>query len=101
VAKSLGVFVSSDQHLDKIIKLCKAAKDKDVDVTIFFSHLGTLLTQEKKFDELKGLARMALCKVAFESQGLHPPVPGIGEKEFATQARHAEVIGACDRYVVF
>ena len=36
MAKSLGVFVSSDQHLDKIIKLCKAAKDKDIDVTIFF-----------------------------------------------------------------
>ncbi len=47
MAKSLGVFVSSDQHLDKIIKLCKAAKKKDVDVTIFLTHLGTLLTQKK------------------------------------------------------
>jgi predicted peroxiredoxin len=101
VAKSLGIFVSSDQHLDKIIKLCKAAKVKGIDVTIFFSHLGTLLTQEKRFDELKGLARMILCKVAFERQGLRPPVPGIGEKDFATQARHAEVIDKCDRYVVF
>jgi predicted peroxiredoxin len=101
VAKSLGVFVSSDQHLDKIIKLCKAAKDKDIDVIIFFSHLGTLLTQEKRFDELKGLARTTLCKVAFERQGLRPPVAGIGEKDFATQARHAEVIDECDRYVVF
>jgi predicted peroxiredoxin len=101
MAKSLGVFVSSDQHLDKIIKLCKAAKDKDIDVIIFFSHLGTLLTQEKRFDELKGLARTTLCKVAFERQGLRPPVPGIGEKDFATQARHAEVIDECDRYVVF
>jgi len=101
VAKSLGIFVSSDQHFDKIIKLCKAAKKKDVDVTIFFTHFGTLLTQEKRFDELKGLASMALCKVAFERQGLRPPVPGIGEKDFATQARHAEVIEECDRYVVF
>ena len=101
MAKSLGIFVSSDQHLDKIIKLCKAAKKKDVDVTIFFTHLGTLLIQGKKFDELKGLARMTLCKVAFESKGLRPPVPGIGEKDFATQARHAEVIEECDRYVVF
>jgi hypothetical protein len=59
------------------------------------------LTQEKRFDELKGLARMTLCKVAFERQGLRPPVLGIGEKEFATQAKHAEVIEECDRYVVF
>ena len=101
MAKSLGIFVSSDQHLDKITKLCKAARKKDVDVTIFFTHLGTLLTQGKKFDELKGLARMTLCKVAFESKGLRPPVLGIDEKDFATQARHAEVIEECDRYVVF
>jgi predicted peroxiredoxin len=101
VAKSLGVFVSSNQHFDKIIKLCKAAKKKNVDVTIFFTHLGTLLTQEKRFDELIGLAGMTLCKVAFERQGLRPPVPGIGEEDFATQARHAEVIEECDRYVVF
>jgi sulfur relay (sulfurtransferase) complex TusBCD TusD component (DsrE family) len=46
MAKKLGVFVSSDQHLDKLIKLCKAAKAKgDVEVTIFFSHMGTMLTQ--------------------------------------------------------
>ena len=101
MAKSLGVFVSSNQHVDKIIKLCKAAKNKDVDVTIFFTHLGTLLTKDSRFDELEGLARIDLCKVAFESQGLRLPVPGIDEKCFATQARHAEVIEECDRYVVF
>ena len=101
MAKSLGIFVSSDQHLDKIINLCKAAKNKDVEVTIFFTHLGTLLTQDSRFGELQGLAGMTLCKVAFESLGLKPPVHGIGEKDFATQARHAEVIEECDRYVVF
>ena len=72
MSKSLGIFISSDQHLDKIIKLCKAAKDKDIDVTIFFSHLGTLLTQEKRFDELKGLARMTLCK-----RGKKPECPDL------------------------
>jgi hypothetical protein len=51
MAKKLGVFVSSDKHLDKIISLCQAAKKKDVEVTIFFSHLGTLLTQSPKFGD--------------------------------------------------
>ena len=101
MAKSLGILVSSNQHLDKIIKVCKAAKNKNVDVTIFFTHLGTLLTQDSRFGELQGLASMSLCKVAFESLGLKPPVHGIGEKDFATQARHAEVIEGCDRYMVF
>ena len=101
MAKSLGVFVSSDKHLDKLIKLCQAAKKKEVEVTIFFSHLGTLLTQDPRFAELEGLAKMALCNVGFEGHGLKPPVPGIGEKDYATQARNGELIEECDRYVVF
>ena len=98
---SLGVFVSSEEHLDKVIGLCQAAKDKDVEVTIFFSHLGTLLTQDPRFGELEGLAKMSLCNVGFESHGLKPPVSGIGEKDYATQARHGELIEECDRYIVF
>lgn len=101
MAKSLGLFVSSDQHLDKIINLCRAATKKDVEVTIFFSHIGTLLTQDPRFGELAGLAKMSLCNVGFESNGLKPPVPGIGEKDYATQARNGELIEDCDRYVVF
>ena len=101
MSKSLGLFVSSDRHLDKIITLCRAAKKKDVEVTIFFSHIGTLLTQDPRFGELDGLAKMSLCNVGFESNGLKPPVPGIGEKDYATQARNGELIEECDRYVVF
>jgi hypothetical protein len=102
MSKSLGVFVSSDLHLDKVIRLCKAARDKDdVEVTIFFTHLGTTLTQDPRFAELEGLAKLSLCNVGFESHGLKPPVPGIGEKDYATQARNGEMIEECDRYVVF
>jgi len=101
MSKRLGVFVSSDQHLDKVITLCQAAKKKDVEVTIFFSHIGTLLTQDPRFGELDGLAKMSLCNVGFESHGLKPPVQGIGEKDYATQARNGELIEESDRYVVF
>ena len=102
MARKLGVLVSSDRHLDKIIKLCQAAKKKgDVDVTLFFTHLGTLLTQDPRFGELDGLAKMSLCNVGFESHNLKPPVVGIGEKDYATQARHGELIEECDRYVAF
>ena len=101
MARSLGLFVSSNQHLDKLIQLCQAAQKKDVNVTIFFTHMGTLLTQEPRFGELAGLAKMSLCNVGFESHGLNPPVTGIHEKDYATQARNGEMIEDCDRYVVF
>jgi len=99
--RKLGIFVSTDEHLDKIIELCKAAKAKDIEVTIFFTHLGTVLTQDQRFKELAGLARMSLCNVCFEGHGLKPPVPGISEKDYATQARHGMLIEECDRYLSF
>ena len=101
MARSLGVLVTSENHLDKVIKLCKATKDKGVETRVFFTHRGTLLTQNPRFVELEGLGHLSLCNVGFESHGLKPPVPGIGEKDYATQARNGEMIEECDRYVVF
>jgi hypothetical protein len=100
MAKTLGILVTCDTHFNKIINLCQAAKKKHIHVTIFFTHLGTLLTQDPRFKELEGLAKMSICNVGFESHGLKPPVPGIGEKDYATQARNGEMIEECDRYVV-
>ena len=101
MGKSLGVFVTSNHHLDKVIRLCKAAKEKGVKATLFFTHLGTLLTQDPRFAELEGLGKLSLFNVGFESHGLKPPVPGVGEKDYGTQARNGEMIEDCDRYVVF
>lgn len=101
MAKTLGLFVTSNQHLDKVIRLCRAAKKQEVEVTIFLSHLGTLLTQDPRFGELDGLAKLSLCNVGFESHGLKPPVPGVADKDYATQARNGEMIETCDRYLVF
>ena len=98
--KSLGIFVTSDRHLDKVINLCKAAKKRGIAVHIFLSHLGTLLTRSPRFGELDGLASITLCKVAFKGHGLEMPVPGIEEKALLTQARNAELIEGCDRYVI-
>jgi hypothetical protein len=101
MARKLGIFVSSNKHFDKIKKLCVAAKKKDVEVTVFFSHMGTLLTQDPRFGELQGLGSLSLCNVGFESHGLKPPVLGISDKDYATQARNGQMIEECDRYIVF
>ena len=100
MAKSLGIFVSSDQHLDKLIKLCHAADKKGIEVHIFMTHLGIRLTQDHRFAELEGLAKISLCNVSFKSHGLKPPIKGIGQKDYATQLRNAVLIDECDRYLV-
>lgn len=100
MARTLGILVSSDKHLDKVIKVCRAAKKKEVEVILFFTHFGTRLIQDPRFSELEG-SNMSVCKVSFESHGFEPPVQGISDKGYTTQAMHAELIDNCDRYLAF
>lgn len=99
MGKKLGVFVSSEKYLDKLIGILKAAKEKGIESKVFLTHRGVLLTQDPRFGELEGLGHIALCNVGFESHGLKKPVKVIADKDFATQARHAEIIEECDRYI--
>ena len=101
MAEKLGIFVSSDNHLDYVISLTNAAWEKGKEVEIFFTGAGVLLTQDPDFKNLVGKAKMTLCDVSFRALGLKGDVPGFGFKDFATQAKNAELIENCDRYVVF
>jgi hypothetical protein len=97
--RKLGIFVSSDEHLPKLIGILKAAKEKGVEAEVFLTHRGVLLTQDPKFEELEGLAHVSLCNVGFESFGLKRPIKVVKDKDFATQARHGEILVECDRYI--
>lgn len=97
----LGILVSSDKHLEKVIALTAAAHEKGKSVQIFFTGQGVLLTQKQEFEQLVGKAKLSVCDVSFRANELEGDVPGVGFKDFATQARNAEMIAECDRYVVF
>jgi len=101
MSKTIGIYVSSDQHLDSLIKLCRAAKKKDVAVKVFFTHIGTRLCTEVRIRQLEELATVALCKVGFESNKLKKEDAQIDEKKFLSQSWHAEMIHGCDRYLAF
>lgn len=101
MGKTLGIFVSTDDQLDKLINLCKAARKKRVEVKIFLSHIGTLLTRDPEFKNLTDLAEISLCKVGFEANKLETPVPGLQDKAYRSQSQHAEMIHDCDQYLSF
>ena len=101
MADNLGILVSSNNHLDYVIALTQAAHDKGKNVRIFFTGKGVLLTQKPEFEQLVGKAKISICDVSFRANNLSGDVPGVGFKDFATQARNAEMIEWCDRYVVF
>jgi hypothetical protein len=101
MAESLGILVSSDKHLDYVVKLTSAAHKKGKTVRIFFTGKGVLLTQSPEFNKLVGKAKVTLCDVSYRALGLEGDVLGLGFKDFATQAKNAEMIKECERYVVF
>lgn len=101
MADKLGILVSTDKHLEHVIHLTDAAHAKGKDVEIFFTGAGVRLTQSPDFSRLVGKAKMSLCDVSFRSLGLKGDVPGLGFKDFATQAKNAEIIKTSDRYLVF
>jgi len=101
MAEKLGILVSTNKHLDCVIKLTAAAHGKGIDVQIFFTGQGVLLTQDPDWEQLLGKAKLAICDVSFRANDLSGDVPGLGFKDFATQARNADMIAECDRYVVF
>ena len=101
MAEKLGILVATDRHLDHVISLTRAAHAKGKTVEIFFTGAGVALTQQKAFADLVDKARLSVCDVSFRAMGLSGEVPGVGFKDFATQARNAEMINECDRYVVF
>ena len=101
MTEKLGILVSSDKHLDYIVNLTDAAHEKGKSVEIFFTGKGVMLTQSPEIKNLIGKAKMSLCENSFRALGLQGDVPGFGFKDFATQAKNAEIIKTSDRYVVF
>lgn len=101
MAKKLGILVGTDRHLEYLIKLINAAYAKGITVEVFFTGKSVLLTQRPEFSLLAGKARLSLCDTSFRSLGLTGDIPGMGFKDFATQARNTELMNRCDRYLVF
>ena len=100
----LGILVTSDQHLHHVIRLTEAAFEKQKDVRIFFTGTGVRAALKPEFSQLVGKARLWICDVSFRANGFHgreAEVPGVGFKDFATQAKNAEMLHEVDRYVVF
>lgn len=100
MAEKLGILVSSDKHLDYVIRLTHAANEKGKDIEIFFTGRAVLLTQSSEFTKLIDKAKLSVCDVSFRALGLEGEVLGLGFKDFATQARNAEIIKNSDRYLV-
>ena len=100
MAKRLGILVNTDRYFSYLYQLTRAAFRKNIETQIFFTGPGVLLTQKDEFRHLVGLAKLSVCEVSFRANNLKGEVPGVGFKDFVTQATNAEMVANCDRYIV-
>lgn len=107
---TLGICVSSSGPMEHVMGLARAARAAGKEVKIFFTGEGVHLTQDPRFADLLDVAKtgssrphgqVAVCEVSYIANGLRgKPVPGLRDKDFVTQARNAEMVEECERYVV-
>ena len=99
---TIGILVRDDKYFDYLKSFCSAAFDKGYKVQVFFSGKGVLLTQYSDFGTLINWVTPYVCEVSYRSHNLGgKELPGVGFKQFVTQARNAEMLDECDRYLVF
>lgn len=101
MAQTLGIMVSTDDHFEYILKIAEAAKNKGKSVLVFLTGKGVLLTRKQNFQDLISYATVKVCEVSFRANHLTGDVPGVGFKDFVTQAVHAEMVSDVDKYLVF
>jgi len=101
MAARLGICVAGRSNMHHVLGLAKAAKKADKQVEIFFTGDGVELTQDQRFSELVDVASVGVCEVSYIDRGYKgQELPGLGDKDFVTQARNAEMVEECDRYLI-
>ena len=68
---------------------------------IFLSGDGIHLTQDPRFSQLLGNARVGVCEVSYLAAGFKKEdLAGLVDKDYVTQLRNADMVENCDRYLV-
>ncbi len=101
MADKLGIAVTTLGAMPHVLGLATAAKSAGKQVELFFTGEAVRLTQDPRFSRLLELARVGVCESSYIANGYQgKPVPGLGHKDFVTQGRNAEMVEACDRYLI-
>lgn len=101
MAQTLGICVTTKESFTHVIGIAEAAKAAGKKVEIFFTGDGVHQSQLPEFTKLMEFGEVAICEVSYISYGYKGiEIPGLGDKDFVTQARNAEMVEECDRYIV-
>ena len=101
MAETLGICVTTRNCFKHLFEISKAAQRADKKVEIFFTGEGVHLSQHPDFNKLMDFGSLAICEVSFIAQQYEKEkIIGLKDKDFVTQARNAEMVEECTRYLV-
>lgn len=101
MAETLGICVSTSDKFWDVLGIATAAHKLNKEVEIFFTGDGVRCTQNADFKKLIKVADVAVCEVSYLANGFKKiDMPELGDKKFMTQARHAEMVEECERYLI-
>lgn len=101
---SIGILMTSDRHADYLMNLVSAALERNVLIRVFLAGSSVTLCGDPRFETLARSAEVSVCDDSFRLHGFHDPgkkLPGMDRARITTHKKHAEILGACDRYLVF
>lgn len=101
MSEKLAILVASDNAMTHVLNISKAATEAGKRVDLFFTGQGVHLTQDPRFLNLLEVANVSVCETSYFANGYQvKPIPGLTDKDFVTQGRHAEMIEEFDRYII-
>ncbi|MFC2027735.1 DsrE family protein [Chloroflexota bacterium] len=101
MAEKLGIAVTTQGIMKHVLGLARAASDIGKETEVFFTGEGVHLTQDTDFPELVNITRVTVCESSYFARGYKGlEIPGMIDKDFTTQAHHAELVETSDRYVI-
>lgn len=101
MAGTLGICATRDDCLTSLLGITRAAVRAGRRVEIFVTGEAARFTRDSRFTELVALAKVGICEVSYIAAGFQgQEIPGLVDRDFVTQARNAELVDRCDRYLL-
>lgn len=97
---NLGILVKSGAKIDWVYNLARAAFSRGKTVWVHFAENGVLELREQQIENLMPYARVSICKSSADRFGLSQQLSQRFGSCFAPASAVAEMVRACDRYVV-
>jgi hypothetical protein len=98
---TLGICATRRDSLPHLLGITRAARRAGKRVEIFVTGEAVFITQDPRFAEVIAKASVGICEVSYVAAGYQGvEIPGLVDNDFVTQARNAELVERCERYLL-